>query len=321
MSTSVRRSGQRLLRSYLGTCKAQAGGAHLAAPQVGPGHDRAAGPLEADGYAGAQRLAQRQHGPEVLQVEGHVRGVLAAVLVVLEGPGRVQFDLRAQAALLPCADWVSGLATRPSAAVREAGRPARPWQGRCSCESAPPWPLGPAPAAERLGSPPPGWPESCPAAWQGPQCQHAAQQAAQRRGRGAHLLSSLASATSRMGRASSSMEACRISHSMQGTLYCFCRPAPLHGAMKTGLGSACPTRRGPPTVLRHDGEGQLVLRREQLERGLADALRPEQRERLLRRARRSQRMRILGSEARSTARRAGTLSTMPACTTWLPKVS
>ena len=34
---------------------------------------RAARRLEADRHVGVQALAQRQHGPEVLQVEGHIR--------------------------------------------------------------------------------------------------------------------------------------------------------------------------------------------------------------------------------------------------------
>ena len=79
----------------------QASSTDLPVSEVWLGHHRAARALKADGYAGTQRLAQRQHGPKVLEVEGHVCRVLAAVLVVLERPGCVQLYLRAQAALLP----------------------------------------------------------------------------------------------------------------------------------------------------------------------------------------------------------------------------
>ena len=50
-----------------------------------------------------------------------------------------------------------------------------------------------------------------------------------------HLLSSLAAATTEMGKASSSMVACRISQSMQGILYCFCRPACLQLWQQGGM--------------------------------------------------------------------------------------
>ena len=85
-----------------------------------------------------------------------------------------------------------------------------------------------------------------------------------------------------MGNAASSIDADSISQSMQASLYSFCRPASTLVQPCTGhgeLGSL--TRPARHTILCNQGEGQLVLCIQQLEGGLADTLRPEERQGLL----------------------------------------
>lgn len=59
-------------------------------------HQRAAGLPEADGHVRAERLAQRQHGLEVAQVESDIAGRVRAVLVAQEHRVRVHRQLRLQ---------------------------------------------------------------------------------------------------------------------------------------------------------------------------------------------------------------------------------
>lgn len=61
------------------------------------------GLVKADGHIGAQALAQHQHGLEVLQVEGHVRGLAGVVPVVQKNLSSVHRQLCVQRLVsMPC---------------------------------------------------------------------------------------------------------------------------------------------------------------------------------------------------------------------------
>ena len=56
----------------------------LLTSHVGLDYHRAAGGFEGDRHVGVEALAQGQHGPEVLQIEGHICWLGPSMLVVQE---------------------------------------------------------------------------------------------------------------------------------------------------------------------------------------------------------------------------------------------